>query len=268
MLWRAVRRRRLKLTFLGTGTSFGVPQVGCHCSVCLSDDPRDRRTRVGAVIESDTSRILIDTPPELRLQLIANGIDRVDAVLFTHDHADHTHGLDDVRSFAFGAASALPIYGPAEALESIRKKFSYIFDPTMQPVAGTSKPEGSLCPLEPGVRVTIAGQEVTPVEVPHGRMHVFGYRVGSIGYVTDAKELPPAAEAILRGVRVLVLNALFRDSHPTHLSIGEAIATARRVGAERTFLTHLTHRIAHAELEAELPDDVRPAFDGLQVTVE
>lgn len=236
--------------------------------MCVSDDPRDRRTRVGAVIESDTSRILIDTPPELRLQLIANGIDRVDAVLFTHDHADHTHGLDDVRSFAFRAASALPIYGPAETLDSIAKKFSYIFDPTMQPVPGTSKPEGSLHPLEPGVCVTIAGHDVTPVEVPHGRMRVFGYRVGPIGYVTDAKELPSAAEEILRGVRVLVLNALFRKTHPTHLSISEAIATAQRVGAERTFLTHLTHRISHAELEAELPDDIRPAFDGLQVTVE
>jgi phosphoribosyl 1,2-cyclic phosphate phosphodiesterase len=242
--------------------------VGCRCAVCLSEDPRDRRTRVGAVIESGESRILIDTPPELRLQLIANGVDSVDAVLFTHDHADHTHGLDDVRSFAFGAASALPIYGPAEAIESIGRKFAYIFDPSMKPVPGTSKPEGTLRALEAGVQVTVAGLDVTPVEVPHGRMRVFGYRVGPIGYVTDAKELPAAAEAILKGVKVLVLNALFRKTHPTHLSISEAIATAERVGAERTFLTHLTHRISHAELEAELPDGIRPAFDGLQVTVE
>ena len=257
----------MKLTFLGTGTSFGVPQVGCRCAVCQSDDPRDRRTRVGAVLESGSSRILIDTPPELRLQLIANGVDRVDAVLYTHDHADHTHGLDDVRSFAFGAGSSLPIYGPREAIESIERKFSYIFDPAVKPLPGTSKPDGTLHPLEPGVAITIAGQQVTPVEVPHGLMRVFGYRVGPVGYVTDAKELPPAAEEVLRGVRVLVLNALFRKSHPTHLSISEAVDAARRVGAERTFLTHLTHRIAHAELEAELPDDVRPAFDGLQVTV-
>ena len=258
----------MKLTFLGTGTSFGVPQVGCHCAVCLSDDPRDRRARVGAVIESGASRILIDTPPELRLQLITNDVDRVDAVLYTHDHADHTHGLDDVRSFAFGPSSSLPIYGPAETLESIKRKFAYIFDPGMVPLSGTFKPDGTLHPLVAGVKVTIAGQEVTPVEVPHGRMRVFGYRVGPIGYVTDAKDLPPAAEEILRGVRVLVLNALFRESHPTHLSIDEAIVTARRVGAERTYLTHLTHKLAHAELEAELPDGVRPAFDGLQVTVE
>lgn len=258
----------MKLTFLGTGTSFGVPQVGCHCAVCLSDDPRDKRTRVGAVIESGASRILIDTPPELRLQLIANGIDRVDAVLYTHDHADHTHGLDDVRSFAFGAQGALPIYGPAEAIESVTRKFAYVFDPAQKPVPGTSKPEGSSHALEAGVEVTISGQQVTPVEVPHGNMRVFGYRVGDVGYVTDAKELPTAAETVLKGVRVLVLNALFRRSHPTHLSIGEAVDTARRVGAERTFLTHLTHRISHAELEAELPDGIRPAFDGLQVKLE
>jgi len=258
----------MRLTFLGTGTSFGVPQVGCRCVVCVSEDPRDKRMRVGAVVESGQSRILIDTPPELRLQLIANGVDRVDAVLYTHDHADHTHGLDDVRSFAFGAGLPLPIYGPSETIESVRRKFAYVFDPAQQPVRGTSKPEGEGHPLEPGVQVTIAGLSVTPVEVPHGRMRVFGYRIGPIGYVTDAKELPPEAEELLRGVKVLVLNALFRRSHPTHLSISEAVDTARRVGAERTFLTHLTHRISHAELEAELPDTVRPAFDGLQVTVE
>lgn len=256
----------MKLTFLGTGTSFGVPQVGCRCTVCLSDDPRDRRTRVGAVVESGESRLLIDTPPELRLQLIAVGIARVDAILFTHDHADHTHGLDDVRSFASGEA-AVPVYGPAEAIESVTRKFAYMFDRTLRPLPGTSKPEGTWHVLAEGERVRLAGFDVTPFAVPHGRMRVFGYRIGDIGYVTDAKELPPAALDALRGVRVLVLNALFRTSHPTHLSISEAVETAARVGAERTFLTHLTHRTSHAELEAELPDGVRPAFDGLQVTV-
>jgi phosphoribosyl 1,2-cyclic phosphate phosphodiesterase len=258
----------MKLTFLGTGTSFGIPQVGCPCAVCHSDDPRDRRTRVGAVIESDGARLLIDTPPELRLQLIANEIDRVDAVLFTHDHADHTHGLDDVRSFASTAATPLPVYGPAETIESVSRKFSYVFDRNVQPHPGALKPEATASPLEPGREVRIAGLPVLPVEVPHGASRVFGYRVGDFGYVTDAKALPASALAALAGVRVLVLNALFRESHPTHLSIGEALDTARRVGAERTFLTHLTHRTAHAELEAELPANVKPAFDGLQVRLD
>jgi phosphoribosyl 1,2-cyclic phosphate phosphodiesterase len=258
----------VSLTFLGTGTSFGVPQVGCACAVCRSDDPRDKRMRVGAVIDDGRSRILIDTPPELRLQLIANGIDRVDAILYTHDHADHTHGLDDVRGFARPEAPAVPVYGPADALASVSQKFAYVFNPNPRAIPGTSKPEATCHPVEPGVPVTIAGQRVTPVEVPHGNVRVFGYRVGDIGYVTDAKELPPAAEAVLRGVRVLVLNALFRSAHPTHLSIAEAVDTARRVGAERTYLTHLTHRTSHLELEAELPDGVRPAFDGLRVTLD
>lgn len=256
------------LTFLGTGTSFGVPQVGCRCAVCRSDDPRDKRTRVGAVIDDGASRVLIDTPPELRLQLIANGVDRVDAILFTHDHADHTHGLDDVRSFASEWGAAVPIYGPAETLASVSQKFSYVFDPAVRAIPGTSKPEATCHPVEPGVPVRIAGQVVTPVEVPHGRIRVFGYRVGDIGYVTDAKALPSAAESVLAGVRVLVLNALFRTTHPTHLSIDEAVETARRIGAERTFLTHLTHHTSHMELEAELPDGIRPAFDGLQVTLD
>jgi phosphoribosyl 1,2-cyclic phosphate phosphodiesterase len=257
----------LKLTFLGTGTSFGVPQVGCQCAVCLSDDPRDKRTRVGALVDTGAARLLIDTPPELRLQLIANSVDRVDAVLYTHDHADHTHGLDDVRGFAPPGA-ALPMYGPRETVEGLKVKFAYVFDLVNRPLQGTSKPDATLDVVEPGVVATIAGQEVTPLEVPHGRMRVFGYRIGPIGYVTDAKEIPPAAEAILKGVKVLVLNALFRKVHPTHLSLSEAVETAKRIGAERTFLTHLTHRISHAELEAELPDGIRPAFDGLQVMVD
>lgn len=256
----------MHLVFLGTGTSFGVPQVGCRCAVCVSEDPRDKRTRVGAVIESGGTRLLIDTPPELRLQLIANGVDRVDAVLFTHDHADHTHGLDDVRGVGREGV-ALPMYGPAEAMASVTRKFAYAFDPGMKTLPGTSKPEATARDLEPGVSVEIGGMPVIPFDVPHGTTRVFGYRVGDIGYVTDAKELPPPALDILRGVQVLVLNALFRRPHPTHLSIAEAVETARRVGAPRTYLTHLTHRISHAELEAELPDGVRPAFDGLRVTV-
>lgn len=258
----------MKLTFLGTGTSFGVPQIGCECSVCRSTDPRDKRTRVGAVIESNGTRLLIDTPPELRLQMIATGVHSVDAVLFTHDHADHTHGLDDIRAISVLRDSPLPLYGPAETLASLRRKFPYVFDDTIRPVPGTSKPEGSGRVLEPGVTVRIGALDVVPLAVSHGVMRVFGYRIGPVGYVTDAKTIPDDACALLAGVKVLVLNALFHQPHPTHLSFDEAVATARRIGADRTFLTHLTHHDAHADLEADLPAGVFPAFDGLQVLVD
>ncbi len=257
----------MKLTFLGTGTSFGVPQIGCDCAVCRSSDPRDKRTRVGAVVEVDGTHLLIDTPPELRLQMIACGVEKVDAVLFTHDHADHTHGIDDLRALTVQRSSKLPLYGPAETLDSLRRRFPYIFEPGYDPLPGTSKPDAAAHALEAGATTSIRGVDVTPVEVPHGRIRVFGYRIGALGYVTDAKSIPDAALAQLTGVRVLVLNALFRHEHPTHLSVAEAVAVAERVGAERTYLTHLTHRDAHADLEAELPRGVHPAFDGLQVMV-
>ncbi len=260
--------RACECRLLGTGTSFGVPQIGCECSVCRSADPRDKRTRVGAVVESNGTALLIDTPPELRLQLIANGVHRVDAVLFTHDHADHTHGLDDIRAISVLRDSPLPLYGPAEALASLRQKFPYVFDLSVRPVPGTIKPEANSHALEPGVATRIGELDVVPLVVPHGIIRVFGYRIGPVGYVTDAKAIPDEACALLSGVKVLVLNALFHESHPTHLSFGEAIATARRIGAERTFLTHLTHNDAHADLEAELPAGIFPAFDGLQVVVD
>jgi phosphoribosyl 1,2-cyclic phosphate phosphodiesterase len=261
----------VRLTFLGTGTSFGVPQIGCECAVCRSTDPRDKRTRVGAVVESGSTNLLIDTPTELRLQLIAAGVSRVDAVLFTHDHADHVHGIDDLRSISVQRASPLPIYGPAEALQSLARKFPYIFDDTIRPLPGTSKPEGVARALEPGRSVRIGTLDVVPVQVPHGPMRVFGYRIGPLGYITDAKSIPEDASALLRkdgGVKVLVVNALLRAEHPTHLSLDQAVETARRIGAERTFLTHLTHHTAHADLDAELPSGIYAAFDGLRVDVD
>ncbi len=259
----------MRLTFLGTGTSFGVPQVGCNCAVCKSPDPRDRRTRVGAVVESaGGTRLLLDTPPELRIQLIANGIDRVDAVLFTHDHADHTHGLDDIRAISVRRDAPLPMYGSAGTMQSLHDKFRYVFDESMRPMPGTAKPEGQTFLVEPGVPLTIGDLQVHPFTVPHGRFDVTAYRIGRLGYVTDAKTVPQAALDVLRGVKVLVLNALFRTAHPTHLSIPEAVAIAREIGADRTYLTHLTHENFHADLEAELPAGIAPAFDGLTVRVE
>jgi phosphoribosyl 1,2-cyclic phosphate phosphodiesterase len=258
----------VKLTFLGTGTSFGVPQLGCGCAVCRSTDPRDRRSRVGAAVETDEGAvILIDTPPELRLQLLHTGITRVDAVLFTHLHADHTHGIDDLRAITARRDVHLPMYGSAETLDGLQQKFDYIFDDSIQPLPGTSKPQGRLIPIEAGVPVRIAGVDVTAVPVPHGNATVYAYRIGPLAYVTDAKAMPEHAIAALRGARVLVINALFRVPHPSHLSLPEAIAASRAIGAERTYLTHLTHDNFHAALAAELPAGIAPAYDGLSVTI-
>jgi phosphoribosyl 1,2-cyclic phosphate phosphodiesterase len=259
----------VKLTFLGTGTSFGVPMIGCHCAVCRSPDPRDTRNRVGAVVETDRgTRLLIDTPPELRVQLIANGIDRVDAVLFTHAHADHTHGLDDLRAITVRRDGPLNMYGSPETLTVLARKFPYIFDDAIRPMPGTSKPEGQLRALGPYETVTIGDARVTPAPVPHGAMTVYGYRIGDLAYVTDAKSVPAEARKVLVGAKVLVINALFRTEHPTHLSIPEAIEVAVAIGAERTYLTHLTHDNFHADLEAELPRGITPAFDGLTVRLD
>ncbi|HET9799553.1 MAG TPA: MBL fold metallo-hydrolase [Gemmatimonadaceae bacterium] len=258
----------MKLTFLGTGTSFGIPQLGCGCAVCRSTDPRDRRSRVGAAVETDAGAIiLVDTPPELRLQLLETGITRVDAVLFTHLHADHTHGIDDLRAITARRDVHLPMYGSPETLDGLRQKFDYIFDDSIQPLPGTSKPQGRLIPIAPGVPVRIADVDVTAVPVPHGNAIVYAYRIGPLAYVTDAKSVPDAAIAALRGARVLVINALFRVPHPSHLSLPEAIAASRAIGAERTYLTHLTHDNFHAALAAELPAGIAPAYDGLSVTI-
>ena len=237
--------------------------------MCRSTDPRDKRTRVGALVETDGgTNILIDTPPELRLQLIAAGVNRVDAILFTHDHADHVHGIDDIRALSDRSDLPIDMYGPPETMERLARRFAYIFDDSIKALPGTSKPEGRAHPVVPGQTIRIGDVDVVPVAVPHGPVSVYGYRIGKLGYITDAKALPDEAVRAFRGVSVLVLNALFRTPHPTHLSVSEAVAAGKRVGAKQTWLTHLTHRTGHAELEAELPPGIAPAFDGLTVRID
>jgi phosphoribosyl 1,2-cyclic phosphate phosphodiesterase len=223
---------------------------------------------VGALVESDGgTRILIDTPPELRLQLIAAGVSTVDAILFTHDHADHVQGIDDIRALSDRSDLPIEMYGPPDTMKRLASRFTYIFDDSIKALPGTSKPEGHANPVRAGQHFRVGDLDVLPVAVPHGPISVYGYRIGNLGYITDAKELPEEALGSFRGVDVLVLNALFRTPHPTHLSISEAVAAAQKVGARQTWLTHLTHRTSHAELEAELPPGIAPAYDGLTVQV-
>lgn len=258
----------MRLTLLGTGTSFGVPQIGCRCAVCRSSDPRDRRTRTSALIQSGDSTLLIDTPPELRLQLVREGIDRLDAVLYTHEHADHVNGIDDLRMFSLRRKAALPVYGPRAAMDYAAAAFRYIFDESLQPPPGTTRPRLTLNVLEAGASRPVAGLAVLPVLLDHGGTRVFGYRIGPIAYATDVKEIPEQAKAALRGARILVLSALWWRPHPTHQSIQDAIEVALDIGAERTYLTHLSHETAHQALLDRLPAGVEPGYDGLSVEVE
>jgi phosphoribosyl 1,2-cyclic phosphate phosphodiesterase len=195
-------------------------------------------------------------------------VDHVHAILFTHDHADHVHGIDDIRALSVGGHGPIDMYGPPDTMERLARRFPYIFDEPIRPLPGTSKPEGKAHSIGPGESTRIGDVDVLPVEVPHGPIMVYGYRIGRLGYITDAKELPEKAVKIFQGVTVLVLNALFRTPHPTHLSVPEAVSVAQRVGAKSTYLTHLTHRTGHAELERDLPAGIHPAYDGLVVSVD
>jgi phosphoribosyl 1,2-cyclic phosphate phosphodiesterase len=212
--------------------------------------------------------ILIDTPPELRLQLVEARTRRIDAVWFTHAHADHTHGIDDLRAFSARARHSLPAFADPATATFLRRTFAYIFDPAYRPPEGTTKPEIALHEFTPDESIDVAGFPLRPVPVPHGDMVAWGFRTGPLGYVTDAKEVPAPSFDVLRGVRVLVLNALwFGNPHPTHLNVEEAIELARRVGAERTYLSHLTHRVCQRDLDRRLPAGVHAAYDGLEIDI-
>ena len=254
--------------FLGSGTSFGIPVIGCDCGTCVSTDPRDSRTRHGALIEHDDGRVLIDTPPELRMQMLRSGVTDIDAVWYTHSHADHVHGLDDLRIFSMRHRAPIDVFGSEICTRTLASRFDYIFDPEAKPAEGTTRPEATLHAFRAYKPVDVAGIDMLPLPVPHGPVEVFGFRAGDLGYITDAKRLPERTRAALEGVRVLVLNALwFGNPHPTHFNVEEAVGVAEDIGAEATYLTHLTHRLRHADLESRLPAGILPAYDGLEVEI-
>jgi phosphoribosyl 1,2-cyclic phosphate phosphodiesterase len=250
----------MRVTFLGTGTSTGVPVVGCRCRICTSDDARNKRLRQSVKIEAGGKYFLIDTTPDLRLQLLRAPIPRLDFVLFTHSHSDHLMGLDDIRPFNFRQRESIHAFASPHTAKAIRRAFSYIWDTHSQ--IGGGKPQLEL--HEVSERFTHEGIEITPIPVAHGDWTIFGFRIGDFAYITDTNGVPESSMELLRGVDVLALDGLRpAPPHPTHFTIPEAIECARRIGARETWLMHLTHEIDHEEVDAKLPEGVKLAYDGL-----
>jgi len=254
----------LRVVFLGTGTSHGIPMIGCRCEVCTSNDPHDRRTRASILIQRGERALLVDTTPELRLQCVACGVARVDAVLFTHQHADHIVGLDDLRRFNALQQASLPCYGSKHTLDVLRRMFPYAF--ADDPEYPSAKPHLTLHPIDGPFE--LFGMPVVPVPLWHGRLPILGYRVGRFAYCTDCSRIPEESIERLGGLDVLVLDALRRRPHPTHMNLDQAVATAHRIGARRTFFTHIAHELMHEAVNAELPAGMSLAYDGQVIEVE
>ena len=253
----------ITVTFLGTGTSTGVPVVGCRCRVCTSDHPKNQRLRQSVKIEAGGRHFLIDTTPDLRLQLLRDPMPRLDFILFTHSHSDHLMGLDDIRPFNFRQREAIHAFANPMTAKAVRRAFSYIWNESQ---IGGGKPQLELHEIDG--RFTHEGVEITPIPVTHGDWTILGFRVGNFAYITDTNGIPPSSLRLLEGVEILALDGL-RPSppHPTHFTIDEAISAAREVGARTTYLIHLTHDIDHDAFEATLPEGFRLAYDGLRLEI-
>ena len=251
-----------RLVFLGTGTSVGVPVVGCRCPTCVSDDPRNRRTRTSVALGLPGGTLLIDTTPDLRSQLLRERIGRVDAILFTHDHVDHVYGLDDIRPLCFLAGKPIPVLCEERVERRIRRAFDYAFEAVPVPGGGVPKVTFERIGNAP---FELLGARVVPLRLWHGVFDVLGFRFGDLAYCTDTNLIPDETWPLLEGLGTLVLDCLRPSRHPTHFSLDEALAVAARVGARRTLLVHMGHEIEHAAVAAALPVGVELAYDGLSV---
>jgi len=254
----------VKIIVLGSGTSTGVPTIGCHCAVCTSTDPRDKRLRPSILVSYSGRRILIDTTPDFRAQALRTPVDRLDAILFTHEHADHIMGLDDVRPFNFRQGGHIPIYASERTMAAIHRVFRYIFDDEEKP-SGVPHLESHTLN---GASFDLFGVEFTPVPLLHGKGTVYGFRFGKAAYLTDHSEVPERSLDRLGGLDVLFLDALRYKPHPTHSTVERSLATAARLAPKRVFFTHICHDLGHARTEAQLPPHVRLAYDGLEIDVE
>jgi len=253
----------VRITFLGTGTSHGVPMIGCECATCRSTDPHDNRLRPSIFLETSSARVLVDAGPDLREQALRHRIARVDAIVFTHGHADHILGMDDVRRFNALMDGSMPCYGDAATLEDIRRMFSYVFDPATP--KGGGLPQLDLRVIDGPF--SVGDIHLQPVPIWHGRRRILGFRVGGFAYLTDCSRIDEAAWPLLERLDVLVLDALREKPHPTHFSLSDAIETAARIGAARTFFTHMAHDLPHEATNARLPDGMRLAHDGLVLSM-
>ncbi len=249
----------MKITLLGTGTSQGVPVLGCDCEVCRSKDPRDNRLRTSVIIETETANVLIDCGPDFRQQLLRYPVPRIDAVLLTHDHQDHVAGLDELRAYIFDQNKPMPIYGEAEVLKNVRERFSYAFSENPYPGA----PRFALHTIQPG-HLNIEGLPVQALRVYHGTLPILAFRLGNFAYATDVNRIPENSALALKNLVVLVLDALHHTPHHSHFNLLEAMAEIARLKPEQTFLTHVSHRMGlHIEVEKQLPENVFLACDGL-----
>lgn len=249
------------VTFLGTGTSQGVPVITCTCEVCRSLDFKDKRLRSSVHINVDGSSLVIDTGPDFRQQMLRERVRKLDAILFTHEHKDHTAGLDDVRSFNFSQRKDMPIYGRKHVIAQIKREFAYAFEEVKYP----GVPQIATYEIE-NKNFTVQDVEVTPIEVMHHKLPVFGFRIKDFTYITDANHIPKKELEKISGTKVLVLNALQKTNHVSHFTLDEAVDLAKEIGAEQTYFTHISHRLgAHAEVNKSLPPGIALAYDGLRV---
>jgi len=253
----------LKITVLGSGTSVGVPTIGCHCAVCTSTDPRDNRLRPSVLVSYDGRSVLIDTTPDFRTQALRWRMTRLDAVLFTHAHADHIMGLDDVRPFNFRQGGQIPIYAAPETMSAIRRCFPYIFDGLERP-SSIPRIEARVISGEP---FELFGLEFVPIPVLHGTQPIYGFRFGAAAYLTDHSDIPEASLEQLRGLEVLFLDALRYKPHPTHSTVDRSIKTVEHLAPRRAFFTHICHDLGHERAESLLPPNIRLAYDGLEIQV-